>query len=113
TGVDIGGPVGCRDCPTTGHTCGRPDRTPPEGHVTAPLSLPLPVLSDLLDAVEDRELPLLAWGVTTGALAHAEIIDLIDDRIDNGSVVAANAQSVLQVLLDQSLLFRLPGTSPP
>jgi len=70
-------------------------------------------LSDLLDALEDLELPLLSWGVTTGALAHSEVVSLIDTRIDNGLLDAPNAQAVVDSLLGEGLLFRLPGSSPP
>ncbi|NBE85424.1 protein DpdJ [Micromonospora rubida] len=79
--------------------------------MTSPL--PLPDLSDLLDALEDLELPLLAWGVTNGALAHSEIVGLIENQIDTGHLAALNAQGVIQTLIEQGLLFRLPGSSPP
>ncbi len=75
--------------------------------------LPLAALSDVLDALEDRELPLLSWGVTTGALAHDEVTALIDDMIDAGRVDALRAADVIQQLLAGGLLMRVPNTSPP
>lgn len=75
--------------------------------------LPLAMLSDVLDALEDRELPLLSWGVTTGALAHDEVTALIDDMIDDGRVDALRAADVIQQLLAGGLLMRVPNTSPP
>ncbi|MBO3752589.1 DEAD/DEAH box helicase [Streptosporangiaceae bacterium NEAU-GS5] len=71
------------------------------------------MLSDVLDALEDRELPLLSWGVTTGALAHDEVTTLIDDMIDEGRVDALRAADVIQQLLTDGLLMRVPNTSPP
>ena len=75
--------------------------------------LPYAAMSALLDALEDRELPLLSWGVTAGALAHDEVITLIDDMIDSGDLDVLRAEDALQQLLDGGLLMRLPNTSPP
>jgi len=79
--------------------------------VTQPL--PPAALSEVLDALEDRELPLLSWGVTTGALAHDEITTLIDDMIDAGRIDALRTSDVIDQLLANALLMRLPNTSPP
>ena len=38
----------------------------------------------LLNALEDLELPLLSWGVTSGTLAHDEVLETID-RVLGGS----------------------------
>ncbi|MEU2661924.1 protein DpdJ [Micromonospora sp. NPDC007220] len=71
-------------------------------------------LSDVLDDLEDLELPLLAWGVTTGTLAHSEVLDAINDRLLNSPrAPEAFANEVLSALQDAALLFRIPATSPP
>src|SRR5262245_13390689 len=71
------------------------------------------MLSQVLDALEDRELPLLSWGITTGALAHDEVTTLIDDMIDDGRIDALRAADVIEQLLAGGLLMRMPNTSPP
>lgn len=70
-------------------------------------------LSAVLDALEDRELPLLAWGVTSGMLAHDEVTDLVDALIDTERIDASRAEDVLDQLLREGLLMRIPNMSPP
>ncbi|MFI7578003.1 protein DpdJ [Micromonospora sp. NPDC049497] len=71
-------------------------------------------LSGVLDDLEDLELPLLAWGVTTGSLAHEEVLEAIAGQLLEGQTLLDVAEDeVLAVLLDAALLFRIPATSPP
>ena len=71
--------------------------------------------NDLLNRLEDLELPLLSWGVTEGALAETEVLEVIDGALlrhpeaPNG----ATAEEVLDVCRDLALLWRIPGSSPP
>ena len=71
--------------------------------------------AELLDALEDAELPLLSWGVTSGFLAHDEVIDIIDQH--QASACAGHGdcapEEILDSLLRAALLFRLPNSSPP
>lgn len=72
------------------------------------------VASALLNALEDRELPLLSWGVTSGALTEGEVRDTIAEvlaqRSDAPEVTAVEAQ---RHLLEHALLVREPASSPP
>ena len=43
-----------------------------------------PVLLDVLDELETRELPLLTWGVTDGAFDEDEILDLLESLRGRG-----------------------------
>ncbi|UAC01394.1 DEAD/DEAH box helicase [Dactylosporangium vinaceum] len=73
-------------------------------------------MSGVLDDLEDLELPLLAWGVTTGTLAHDEVIHAISERLTVADTpVDITADDVLSALLDAALLFRIPipVVSPP
>ena len=68
----------------------------------------------LLTQLEDLELPLLSWGVTTGALSEAEVLEVIGSAIDahpgySGTVTAEDVRDQLE---DRGLLFRVPGSSP-
>ena len=70
---------------------------------------------ELLNALEDLELPLLSWGVTSGTLAHNEVLETIDrflmahpDECDG-----AETEDVLGSLLRAALLFRIPRSSRP
>ncbi|MFE9324120.1 protein DpdJ [Nocardia sp. NPDC052278] len=69
-------------------------------------------LSEVLDKLENLELPLLAWGVTTGALSRDEVINVIDERLLLPSGPAVMAEDVLKQLVARALLFELPATSP-
>lgn len=70
--------------------------------------------ADLLDDLEDRELPLLSWGVTTGSLGHDEAVEIIATRLAEDRYVgfALDAADVLDELIELGLVFRLPGTTP-
>jgi ATP-dependent helicase Lhr and Lhr-like helicase len=69
----------------------------------------------LLDALEDAELPLLSWGVTSGSLAHDEVLEIIDRYRPAASAEHDHGtdEEMLDSLLRTALLFRLPRSSPP
>ena len=71
--------------------------------------------ASLLDALEDAELPLLAWGVTSGSLAHDEVLGIIDRHHAAGGAEHDHGadEEILESLLRAALLFRLPRSSPP
>jgi len=79
------------------------------------LQLEWTVASAILTGLEDLELPLLSWGVTSGTLAHDEVLGVINDQLAAGDarIAAMDPDDVLQVLLRQALLFQIPATSPP
>lgn len=69
---------------------------------------------DLLNTLEDLELPLLSWGVTNGTLAHDEVLETIEHYLSayRGSDGYIEPEEVLQTLLRAALLFRIPRSSP-
>lgn len=69
-------------------------------------------LSGVLDDLEDLELPLLAWGVTTGTIAHDEVLDAINERLISDDAPDVTADEVFTALRDTALLFQIPGSSP-
>ncbi len=68
-------------------------------------------LSKLLDDLEDLELPLLSWGVTTGTLSNEEVVAVIDEHLDAWPL-GVLSDDVIETLVDRSLLFAIPGSSP-
>lgn len=73
--------------------------------------------NELLNRLEDRELPLLSWGVTESALSEAEVLETIDDVLSSHEAAPAgvSAQAVLEEFLLRALLFEVPVpvASPP
>ncbi|GAA2737993.1 protein DpdJ [Actinocorallia aurantiaca] len=70
-------------------------------------------LGRLLNALEDRELPLLSWGITDRALSEDEVMEvLFAATLDADAPVEADPQKLLKHLVNRGLLFRVPGTSP-
>ncbi|MER5280116.1 protein DpdJ [Streptomyces sp. NPDC002809] len=73
--------------------------------------------NELLNHLEDRELPLLAWGVTEAALSKAEVIETIDSLLHSHEAAPADmsVDAVLEEFLLRALLFEVPVpvTSPP
>ncbi|MGW8395256.1 protein DpdJ [Streptomyces lydicus] len=73
--------------------------------------------NELLNHLENRELPLLSWGVTETALSQAEVIETIDSLLHSHEDAPAgmSADSVLEEFLLRALLFEVPVpvTSPP
>ena len=72
-------------------------------------------IPDLLDRLEDAELPLLSWGVVDGFLSASEIDAAIETQLDvdatRGGVLLTSEQ-YLEHLLDTGLLHRLPEAEP-
>src|SRR5690349_20443636 len=68
----------------------------------------------LLNKLEDLELPLLSWGVTTGALSEAEMLQAIGSAITAHTTYGSTVTSedVRDQLEGRGLLFRVPGSSP-
>ncbi|ATE52692.1 protein DpdJ [Actinosynnema pretiosum] len=73
-------------------------------------------VGQLLDSLEDRELPLLSWGITSGTLSQEEVHESIEAELlgypeEEGA--RPSKQQVFQHLLTRGLLFQVPDTSPP
>lgn len=70
---------------------------------------------DLLSRLEDRELPLLSWGVVDGFLSQSEVDAAIERQLDidaeTPGVAFVGADEYLKRLLDTGLLHKLPD--PP
>ncbi|WP_280364312.1 protein DpdJ [Nocardia wallacei] len=69
-------------------------------------------LSDVLDELENRELPLLVWGITTGALSRDEVVAIVDKCLARPDAPAESANDIMRELITRALLFELPATSP-
>ncbi|WP_051844396.1 protein DpdJ [Streptomyces globisporus] len=73
--------------------------------------------NELLNQLENRELPLLSWGVTESALSEAEVLETIDRLLGSHEAAPAgtSADVVLEELLLRALLHevQVPVTSPP
>jgi ATP-dependent Lhr-like helicase len=70
-------------------------------------------LSEILDDLEGLELPLLAWGVTTGSLSVDEVMSTIRDHLATATAPAdTTTDEVHDALLDAALLFQVPNTTP-
>ncbi|MFD5738520.1 protein DpdJ [Streptomyces massasporeus] len=71
----------------------------------------------LLNRLEDRELPLLSWGVTESSLSEAEVLETIDELLltRQDAPSGASPDEVLEECLDRALLFEVPVpvVSPP
>ncbi|MCX5528924.1 protein DpdJ [Streptomyces bobili] len=76
-----------------------------------PTTLRRAVLGKALTALEDRELPLLSWGVTDGMLCEEEVTDAlwsVIDKDEDAASLFSDADQLKQVLLSQQLLFQVP-----
>ncbi|MEV0769609.1 protein DpdJ [Nocardia salmonicida] len=69
-------------------------------------------LSEVLDELENRELPLLVWGITTGALSRDEVIGIVDECLARPGAPAESTEDIARQLITRALLFELPATSP-
>lgn len=71
----------------------------------------------LLNRLEDRELPLLSWGVTESSLSEAEVLETIDELLltRQDAPSGTSPDEVLEECLDRALLFEVPVpvVSPP
>lgn len=66
------------------------------------------VLSEILNALEDLELPLITWGVTSVELAYSEVVTVIEERLTDD-----DPEQVLTDLIAGGLIIKIPGSSPP
>lgn len=73
------------------------------------------VVGELLNALEDLELPSLEWGVTSGMLSQDEVLEVIEGfvRQHPGDCQGKETDEVLDDLLNAALLFKIPAQSPP
>ena len=66
-------------------------------------------LTEVLDAIEQKEARLLVWGLTDGRLTRDELGDLIDPLLDRtleeGLSELIDAEDVINALKDRGLLF--------
>jgi len=68
--------------------------------------------SAIIDELEDLELPLLNWGVTTGVMSRAEVLTVIEDRLGDADAPDTAADEVLDELEKLGLLLEIPRSSP-
>ncbi|MEU8294117.1 protein DpdJ [Streptomyces pseudogriseolus] len=64
-----------------------------------------------MNALEDREFPLLSWGITDGTLSEEEVDDVLWSVIgksEDAASLFAGADQLRDALVSQHLLFRLP-----
>ncbi|MEU9577212.1 protein DpdJ [Streptomyces chilikensis] len=64
-----------------------------------------------LNALEDRELPLLSWGITDGTLSEEEVDDVLWSVIgesEDATSLFAGADQLKDALVSQQLLFYVP-----
>jgi ATP-dependent helicase Lhr and Lhr-like helicase len=70
----------------------------------------------ILDALEDLELPLLAWGVTQSALSYDEVMQIlmtaVDEDLSSGLTDGPDEKLYLAELKKRALLHQVPGSSP-
>ncbi|WBB72596.1 protein DpdJ [Micromonospora sp. WMMD1128] len=69
-------------------------------------------LSGVLDDLEDLELPLLSWGVTSGVVARDEVLAVIEERLLGPDAPDLLADEVLEELERLGLLLEVPRSSP-
>ncbi|WP_280335171.1 protein DpdJ [Nocardia wallacei] len=71
-------------------------------------------VNDLLSALEDRELPLLSWGVTTGVLSLDEVSDTIEGLLaeHNDAPREATIDAVIAYMVSKALLVPVSSTAP-
>jgi hypothetical protein len=62
------------------------------------------LLPDLLDKIEQRELALLGWGITTGSFSEREILDILISLQPE-----ADADDLLDQLVERGMLVQLEG----
>ncbi|RGA04256.1 DEAD/DEAH box helicase [Microbispora triticiradicis] len=71
-------------------------------------------VGDLLNKLEDLELPLLSWGITEGALSEIEVLETIFDCLAGHPHAPQDLspEEVLDKLRDSAILFQVPAQSP-
>jgi ATP-dependent Lhr-like helicase len=66
-----------------------------------------PDLAQVLSDLEDRELPLLNWGVVDGVFSHAEVRDVVASRLGTDGH-PDDVEDVIDGLLDLALIIDVP-----
>ncbi|GAA4243217.1 protein DpdJ [Dactylosporangium darangshiense] len=69
-------------------------------------------LSGVIDDLEDLELPLLSWGVTSGVIARDEVLAAIEERLLDSDAPDVLADEVLEELEQRGLVLEVPRSSP-
>ncbi|MFD8386986.1 protein DpdJ [Streptomyces sp. NPDC059679] len=65
--------------------------------------------NELLNRLEDLELPLLSWGVTEGSLAEEDVLDCIEECLDAyPNPPIPSAIEILREMQGRALLFKVP-----
>ncbi|MCC8244085.1 protein DpdJ [Saccharothrix luteola] len=72
-------------------------------------------VGELLNGLEDLELSLLSWGVTSGALSKEEVLDTVETALARHPDAPHDLTSsqVVQALINAGLLFPIPRSNPP
>ncbi|WP_181785239.1 protein DpdJ [Streptomyces phytophilus] len=71
------------------------------------------LLGRILNALEDRELPLLSWGVTGGSLSKFEVREVLQSfTVSDRGAAEIGEDRLLRELLERGLLFAVPDASP-
>ncbi|MEG3632170.1 protein DpdJ [Micromonospora palythoicola] len=71
-----------------------------------------PFLSGVLDDLEDLELPLLSWGVTSGVITRDEVLAATEERLLHPDAPDVLADEVLEELERRGLVIEIPRSSP-
>ncbi|MFC8044261.1 protein DpdJ [Nocardia sp. NPDC057353] len=71
-------------------------------------------VNDLLSALEDRELPLLSWGVTTGVLSWDEVTGTIESLLagHRDAPRGTTIDALVDYLVSKALLVPVPSGTP-
>ncbi|MEU4465266.1 protein DpdJ [Streptomyces sp. NPDC024017] len=69
----------------------------------------------VLNTLENRELPLVSWGITDGVLTESEVLEAIELCLSDAPQEAAgiSSEDLLYEFRDRAWLFKVPDTSPP
>ncbi|MCQ0022615.1 DEAD/DEAH box helicase [Streptomyces somaliensis DSM 40738] len=68
--------------------------------------------NELLNQLEDLEMPLLMWGVTEGALSEDDVLNCIEQFLDEcDNPPALSAVEILREMQGRALLFKVPWPS--
>jgi ATP-dependent Lhr-like helicase len=72
-------------------------------------------VGELLNGLEDLELPLLSWGITSGALSEEEVLDTVGTALARHPDAPNNltTSQIVQGLINAGLLFPIPESTPP
>ncbi|GIF63919.1 hypothetical protein Ais01nite_19540 [Asanoa ishikariensis] len=68
--------------------------------------------SEILDDLENLELPLLTWGITSGVISRDELMTVIDHHLDKRGAPDLSSDEVMDELVDRGLVLEVPQSSP-